>query len=419
MQITGSARRCPSASAIAMPPSRFSPFPRNTRRRAKRRTRCSGSGNRSRRWAKKTRHARHSMRSDANIPAPRWSSNRASSGNRSVPAAEAAPISAREAARLFADIDRLASVILAVSGGPDSTALLFLAARWRAARKRRPKLIAVTVDHGLRPGSAREAAMVKRLAAGLKVEHRTVRWIGRKPDTGLQEAAREARYRLLVAAAGRAGARHILTAHTLDDQAETVLFRLARGSGLSGLAGIARSSALDGMTLIRPLLDIPKARLLSTLKAANIAFIEDPSNQDPRFARTRLRQLAQAIARATEQALAHLCRKGSTEPREMVMDGREFAELPAEIALRVLGRAIGQIGRGGPVELGKLERLLAAVLRSGATRSRVRRTLAGAMVTADADIIAVERAPPRRTAAGKANSARPPRGKPVKASFTS
>jgi len=360
-----------------------------------------------------------------------------------VPAAEAAPISAREAARLFADIDRLASVILAVSGGPDSTALLFLAARWRAARKRGPKLIAVTVDHGLRPGSAREAAMVKRLAAGLKVEHRTVRWIGRKPDTGLQEAAREARYRLLVAAAGRAGARHILTAHTLDDQAETVLFRLARGSGLSGLAGIARSSALDGMTLIRPLLDIPKARLLSTLKAANIAFIEDPSNQDPRFARTRLRQLApalaregldaarlaalarrlgraeQAIARATEQALAHLCRKGSTEPREMVMDGREFAELPAEIALRVLGRAIGQIGREGPVELGKLERLLAAVLRSGATRSRVRRTLAGAMVTADADIIAVERAPPRRTAAGKANSARPRRGKPVKASFTS
>ena len=103
----------------------------------------------------------------------------------------------------------------------------------------------------------------------------------------------------------------------------------------------------------------------------------------------------------------------------MVMDGREFAELPAEIALRVLGRAIGQIGREGPVELGKLERLLAAVLRSGATRSRVRRTLAGAMVTADADIIAVERAPPRRTAAGKANWARPRRGKPVKASFTS
>ena len=359
-----------------------------------------------------------------------------------MPAVEAAPVSAREAAKLFADIGALASVILAVSGGPDSTALLFVAARWRAARGKGPKLVAVTVDHGLRPSSAREAAVVKRLAADLHVEHRTVRWMGRKPDTGLQEAARAARYRLLVAAARKAGARHILTAHTRDDQAETVLFRLARGSGLSGLAGIARTSALDHMTLIRPLLDIPKARLLATLNAAKIPFIEDPSNQDPRFARTRLRQLApalaregldaarlaalarrlaraeQALARATEQALARLCRKGSTEPREMVMDGREFTALPVEIALRVLGRAVGQIGREGPVELGKLERLLAAVLQSGATRSRMRRTLAGAMITADAEKIVVEPAPPRRTPAGKVNSARPRRGKPVKASFT-
>jgi tRNA(Ile)-lysidine synthase len=359
-----------------------------------------------------------------------------------VPAAEAAPVLAREAAKLFADIGSLASVILAVSGGPDSTALLFLAARWRAARRKGPKLVAVTVDHGLRPGSAREAAMVKRLAADHHAEHRTVRWMGRKPDTGLQEAARAARYRLLVAAARKAGARHILTAHTRDDQAETVLFRLARGSGLSGLAGIARTSVLDHMTLIRPLLDIPKARLLATLNAAKIPFIEDPSNQDPRFARTRLRQLApalaregldaarlaalarrlaraeQALARATEQALARLCRKGSTEPREMVMDGREFAALPVEIALRVLGRAIGQIGREGPAELGKLERLLAAVLQSGARRSRMRRTLAGAMITADSEKIVVESAPPRRTPAGKANSARSRRGKPVKASFT-
>ena len=359
-----------------------------------------------------------------------------------MPAAEAAPVSAREAAKLFAEIGALASVILAVSGGPDSTALLFLAARWRAARTKRPKLVAVTVDHGLRPSSAREAAVVKRLAADLHVEHRTVRWMGRKPDTGLQEAARAVRYRLLVAAARKAGARHILTAHTRDDQAETVLFRLARGSGLSGLAGIARISALDHMTLIRPLLDIPKARLVATLNAAKIPFIEDPSNQDPRFARTRLRQLApalaregldaarlaalarrlaraeQALARATEQALARLCRKGSTEPREMVMDGREFAALPVEIALRVLGRAIGQIGREGPVELGKLERLLAAVLQSGATRSRMRRTLAGAMITADAEKIVVEPAPPRRTPAGKVNSARSRRDKPVKASFT-
>jgi tRNA(Ile)-lysidine synthase len=359
-----------------------------------------------------------------------------------VPAAEAAPISAREAASLFADIAPLASAILAVSGGPDSTALMFLAARWRAARRKGPRLVAVTVDHGLRSESVREATMVKRLAAGLDIEHRTVRWMGRKPDTGLQEAAREARYRLLVAAARRERARHILTGHTLDDQAETVLFRLARGSGLSGLAGIARTSVLDHMTLVRPLLDIPKVRLLATLNAAKIPFIEDPSNQDPRFTRTRLRQLApalaregldaarlaalarrlrraeQALTRATEHALARLSRKGSTAARGMVMDGRGFSELPAEIALRALGRAVGQIGREGPVELGKLETLLAAVLKSGATRARMRRTLAGAMITADAEKIVVERAPPRRMAAGNANSARSRRRKPVKASFT-
>ena len=365
-----------------------------------------------------------------------------------MPAAEAAPaapLSARETAKLFADLDELASVVLAVSGGPDSTALLFLAARWRAARRKGPRLIAVTVDHGLRPGSAREAAAVKRLAARLHVEHRTVRWTGRKPSTGLQEAAREARYRLLLAAARKQGARHVLTAHTLDDQAETVLFRLARGSGLSGLAGIARSSARGSVALIRPLLEIPKARLLATLDVAEIPYVDDPSNTDPRFARARIRQLApalaregldasrlaalarrlgraeQALARATEEALEDLSRKGSTDGREMVIDRRTFTQLPAEIALRVLGRAVGRTGQERPIELGKLERLFAEVLRSGAARSRVRRTLAGALITADREKIVVEAAPPRRTAAdraGRTRSAAAGRRGPIKASFT-
>ena len=280
--------------------------------------------------------------------------------------------------------------------------------------------MAVTIDHALRPGSRAEAAQVRRIAARLSLDHRTIRWTGRKPSTGIQEAARQARYRLLAAAARRERARHILTAHTLDDQAETILFRLARGSGLTGLAGMARSSALDGITLLRPFLEVPKARLVATLRTENIPYVEDPSNADPRFARARLRQLAGALARegldakslarlgrraaraeaalsrATEAALAGLCVADSTARRKIVMDRRGFAALPAEIALRVLGRVLDRVGREGPVELRKLENLLEAVLVSGKAGVRLGRTLAGAMITADGAKLAVEQAPPRR-----------------------
>jgi len=224
-----------------------------------------------------------------------------------VSAADAAPVSASEAKTLFAGLADASHLILAVSGGPDSTALLVLAARWRAALRKGPDLVAVTVDHGLRPGSAREARAVKRLAGRLGVRHRTLRWTGRKPLTGLQEAAREARYRLLAAAARGAGARHVLTGHTLDDQAETVLLRMARGSGLTGLGAMARVTRLDGrdrsapgrgpicptsaasgereqevaggegeVLLVRPLIDLPKARLIATLVSIGLSFSADP-----------------------------------------------------------------------------------------------------------------------------------------------
>src|SRR3984893_10263146 len=149
-------------------------------------------------------------------------------------------LSDAEADELFADLAAEPALVLAVSGGPDSTALMFLAAHWRSRRNPAPRLCAVTIDHGLRPEARREAAAVKRLAEKLGVAHRTMRWSGPKPSTGLQEKARAARYRLLHAAARAAKARCVLTAHTLDDQAETVLFRMARGSGLAGLAAMAR-----------------------------------------------------------------------------------------------------------------------------------------------------------------------------------
>src|SRR5947208_4925567 len=124
------------------------------------------------------------------------------------------PLTANDAKRLFADWKCMPAMVLAVSGGPDSIALMWLAARWRHAMARGPRLVAVTIDHGLRPEAAREARDVKRLARSLDLPHRTLRWSGAKPRAGLPAAAREARYRLLAQAARQNHATHILTAHT-------------------------------------------------------------------------------------------------------------------------------------------------------------------------------------------------------------
>ncbi len=319
--------------------------------------------------------------------------------------------------------------MVAVSGGADSTALLYLLARWKMRHRSSPQLYAVTVDHGLRPGSRAEAAAVKRIALRLGVAHRTVRWAGEKPRTGLQEKARAARYRLLEAVARRIGARRLVTAHTLEDQAETVLFRIARGSGLAGLAAMARIAPVPraGMrdargrpALVRPLLDIPKARLVATLSAAGIDHANDPSNADPRFARVRWRQLAPALAAEGLTAqrlvqLAHRVRRNEAAIEAAVtaafehlgsrpaahaiaFDVSGLRDHPAEIALRLVGRAAGEVGDEGPVELGKLERLCESLFAAlDQPDAQFRRTLAGAMVSLQSDRLIVERAPPRRS----------------------
>jgi len=341
-----------------------------------------------------------------------------------VPTADAA-VGDQELSALFRGLDDLPGFVVAVSGGPDSTALLLLAARWTKQLKKPPRLLAVTIDHGLRAEAKAEAAAVKRLARRLIVTHRTLRWRGAKPASGLQEAARTARYGLLAQAAARAGLAHVLTAHTLDDQAETVLFRLARGSGLAGLAGMAPVALLPGahddrIFLVRPLLGVAKSRLIATLRAAGIAFSEDPSNSDPRFTRARLRGVMPALAsegldahglsrlaarlRSAEAALeftvaaAHAALAPPPWPDRgpIAFERARFADLPAEVALRLLGRAIAHAGDEGPVELGKLEALYEALRQAP---GRLRRTLAGALVTLDADRLTVERAPARRSAA--------------------
>ena len=334
-------------------------------------------------------------------------------------AAFAKPVSRAEANDLFAGLVSAPAIVLAASGGPDSTALLLFAAHWRKARRRGPKLLAVTVDHGLRKEAAAEARQVARLARRLGVPHRILRWRGAKPKSGLQEKARLARYRLLAEAAAKAGASHILTAHTLDDQAETVLMRLLRGSGPAGLAGMARETRLGDLTLTRTLLDIPKARLVATLRKAKIPFIDDPFNRDPRFTRVRMRELmpalvqegldakrlavlarrlrrAEAALEATVEEAAKLARGDWGASSRIEMAALHFTALPAEVALRLLGRAVTLAGNEGPVELAKLEALHAAMLAKRPSDGRFRRTLAGAMVTLSPDWLLVERAPPRR-----------------------
>ena len=339
--------------------------------------------------------------------------------------AETSPVSATEAKSLFSDLEQFPTLVLAVSGGPDSTALMVLMARWRKALKVKPKLIAVTVDHGLRKDAKREAADVARLARKLGIAHRTLRWTGRKPNTGLQEAARVARYRLLADAARTANAAHILTAHTRDDQAETVLIRMSRGSGMSGLAAMTRISTVPGegegqIKLVRPLLDVPKARLVDSLRVAKIPYADDPSNRDPRFTRARLRGLMEELAREGLDArrlalLARRLKRADTAieaavdraeaelacslsfPGDVIFVAAGVARLPAEIALRLIGRAVARAGVEGPVELAKLEALLAALdVAQKAGTARFRRSLAGAIVTLQERQITVEQAPPRR-----------------------
>lgn len=337
-------------------------------------------------------------------------------------AAESSALTNAEAQALFAGLETAKGLVLAVSGGADSTALLVLAARWRAVLGRGPKLVAVTVDHGLRKESRAEASAVKRLASRLEITHVTRRWTGAKPSTGLQEAARRARYRLLLETARARRAECILTAHTLEDQAETVLFRLARGSGIAGLAGMSARGALAGVTLARPFLGVPKARLIATLAAAGVGYADDPSNRDPRFARPRWRMLMPALAKegldafrlaafARRMARAEAAIAAATdqaakcvllEPRHEAsvrFRSAEFGKLPAEIAIRLLGRAVDRVGDEGPAGLGKLEALyegLAAALAQGPA-APFRRTLAGALVSLSGPVLGIARAPARRT----------------------
>ena len=299
----------------------------------------------------------------------------------------------------FEDRPRLA---VAVSGGADSLALALLAADW--ARMRGGEAVAVTVDHGLRPDSATEAAQVGAWLGGLGIAHHILTWSGPKPNSDLQAAARDARYGLLGAFCAKAGLLHLLLAHHREDQAETLLLRLGRGSGLDGLAGMAPERVTSWGRLLRPLLTTGRDALRATLTERGQDWIEDPSNRNPDFARVRLRRLMPNLAEEgmTPERLAATAKRmgraraaleasvAEAAARFVTMapagyalcQSSGFATMPEEIALRLLSRLILVVGGGvHGARLERLERLLSE-LRHGLTGAR---TLGGCSLVPSED----------------------------------
>ena len=290
-------------------------------------------------------------------------------------------------------------IAVAVSGGPDSLALCLLADRW--ARARGGAAFGLTVDHGLRSESGAEAAQVRRWLAGRAIAHRTLRWNGARPLSAIQEQARAARLALLAGWCRRAGVLHLLLGHQREDQAETALQRLVRGSGIDGLAAmapirLAMEPAGGGVRLLRPLLPVSRDALIATLARWEQPWIDDPTNRDTRHDRPRLAaamarlgpeglsasRLASAATRAAgdRAALDRLCTDllaacARPSPAGFVTLDREvLRRAPPALALRALSCVVATVsGAPYPPRQQRLERLASRLLGDSAKSSDARR----------------------------------------------
>lgn len=322
------------------------------------------------------------------------------------------PLSDAEVDRLLAPLSAFPVAVLAVSGGPDSMALMQFAAEWRDRLRRAgraaamPQISAVTIDHDLRAASAAEAAMVSAAAEKLQLPHHTYVWHGEKPSTGIPAEARSARYARLESYASEQagdGRAAVVTAHTEDDQAETFLMRLVRGAGIDGLAGMApqRDMRPGGrVVLVRPLLEVPKHRLIASLKSRGVTWVSDPSNEDDAFERPRLRRLLKDLNEygVTSNALARSARRvraageavdyaldAFSATLELSMNDEIFASCartafepgPALLRTRALANLIARFGGSTPApDLGEIEALAERL----ANASELTATLGGAVV---------------------------------------
>lgn len=289
------------------------------------------------------------------------------------------PVSADHAVRLRADLTALGAVPvpaqpigIAVSGGPDSLALLLLAHAAFAGA-----VIAATVDHGLRAAAAVEAQAVTEICAALCIPHRILTGDARAGNGPVQARARHLRYHLLGTWAAEHGVGWVATAHHLDDQAETFLMRAARGSGTAGLAGVRGRAVLPGMTVpvVRPLLGWNRGELAGIVAAAGLTPADDPSNRDPAYDRTSFRALlaatpllrpaglaaAAANLAEAEEVIAWAAGQAAAERIADAPGGAlllaDPAALPRELRRRLLGIALTRLGATG-VRGGAIDRML-------------------------------------------------------------
>ncbi len=295
----------------------------------------------------------------------------------------------------FGPFEAAPHLAIAVSGGSDSMALAALAAHWVDANG--GWITALTVDHGLRPDSKAEAQCVGDWMRARGIAHDVLEWTGEKPTSDIQGAAREARYRLLDDWCRDRGVLHLLIGHTRDDQAETLLMRLQRGSGPDGLAGMSSRRELRHCRLLRPLLGVSRASLRDVLLDVGQPWLDDPSNRNLRFDRVRVREEmrrdwdAEALAESARRyGLARVVLERNTD-RFLAessrfhasgfcrIDRQCFADAPEDLALRALARVLAAVGglAHRPPRVG-VERLRSQILQ-GDGRSR---TLGNCLVEA-------------------------------------
>jgi tRNA(Ile)-lysidine synthase len=309
-----------------------------------------------------------------------------------------APLADEELDALFASLANASLMALAVSGGADSLALLDAVGRWRGLHR----VVVLTVDHRLRRGSRAEANAVVAIARQRGLEARVLVWTGPRPASDIESAARSARYRLLLEASRGMGASHLVLAHHRDDLAETFLLRLARGSGVFGLAAMRSQLDLGDIVIARPLLKVSKDRLVATTAAAKLQAVDDAMNSDPRFERARVRKLMPLLAgagldpsalAATALRLADAADAVDSAASSLLaetveadafavawLDPERFRSWPLAVRLRGLTRILAAIGGSEyPPRHERLAMLQDAIIPRPA---RFKRTLAGTVIEA-------------------------------------